>query len=64
MGENAGTVSKQEAVYTGTKRHPRISYTIDNENIGVQCSSSGKITIKDYRKIGDELIKNLSLIHI
>ena len=64
LGENAGTVSKQEAVYTGTKRHPRISYTIDNENIGVQCSSSGKITIKDYRKIGDELIKNNGVVKI
>ena len=64
LGENAGTVSEQEAVYTGTKRHPRISYTIDNENIGVQCSSSGKITIKDYRKIGDELIKNNGVVKI
>lgn len=65
LGENAGTVSEQKAVYTGTKRHPRISYTIDNENIGVQCSSSsGKITIKDYRKIGNELIKNNGVVKI
>lgn len=65
LGENAGTVSEQEAVYTGTKRNPRISYKIDNENIGVQCSSSsGKITIKDYRKIGNELIKNNGVVKI
>lgn len=65
LGENGGTVSEQKAVQTGTNRHPRISYTIDNEDIGVQCnSSSGKIIIKDYRKIGDELIKNNGVVKI
>ena len=63
LGENGGTISTQEAVYTGTKRKPKISYTID-KNIGVQCSSSGKITISDYKKLGDELIKNKGVVTI
>ena len=65
LGENEGIVSAQKAVYAGTKRHPRISYSIENENIGVKCDSeSGEIKIKDYKKLADELIKNDGVVKI
>lgn len=65
LGENGEIVSLQEATYTGTKRRPGISYTIDNNDVGVQCnSSSGQITVNDYKKLGDELLKNDGVVKI
>lgn len=59
LGENEGTVSTQQASITGTKRTPSISYAFDQKDFGVQCdSSTGEITITNYKTIADKLIEN------
>lgn len=59
LGENEGTVSTQQASITGTNRTPSISYALDQKDLGVQCdSSTGEITITNYKTIADKLIEN------
>ena len=56
LGQNSGVAAHETATKTNSGDNGTVTYSIDQTNIGLAIdSSTGKLTVSDYEKLGDAL---------